>query len=81
MDNFRGLLCIRMIDRTPNARIRELCRVREGLDERIEGVLRWFGNVERMERDMIAKREYVGEYRRLTEWEAKVQPKGLAVGF
>ena len=25
-----------------------------------EGVLRWFGHVERMERDRIAKRDYVG---------------------
>ena len=30
-----------------NARIRELCRVTNGLDERIdEGVFRWFGYVE-----------------------------------
>ena len=34
--------------RVPNARIRELCRVRKGVDERIdEGVLRWFDHVER----------------------------------
>ena len=33
-----------------------------GLDERIdEGILRWFGHLERMERDRIAKRVYVGE--------------------
>ena len=32
------------------------------LDERVEeGVLRWFGHVEKMERDMITKRVYVGE--------------------
>ena len=31
-------------------------------DERIdEGALRWFGNVERIENDRIAKRVYVGE--------------------
>ena len=36
--------------------------VRKGLDERIdEGVLRWFFHVERIERDRIAKRVYVGE--------------------
>ena len=41
-------------------RIRELCGVTKGVDERIdEGVLRWFGHVERMEND--AKRDYVGE--------------------
>ena len=33
-----------------------------GVNKRIdEGVLRWFGQVERMENDSIAKREYVGE--------------------
>ena len=33
----------------------------EGLDEKVyEGVLRWFSHVERKERDMIAKRVYVG---------------------
>ena len=36
--------------------------MRKGLDERIdEGVLRWFGHVERMERDRIVRRVYVGE--------------------
>ena len=58
MDNLRGLMGIRRMDRIPNARIRELCGVRKGLDE---SVLRWFGHVERMERDRIAKSVYVGE--------------------
>ena len=48
---------IRRIDRVPNVGIKELCKVRKGLDERIdEGILRWFSHVERMERDRIAKR-------------------------
>ena len=50
--------------KVPNARIRikELCGVKNGLDERIdESVFRWFGHVERMERNRIAKRVYVGE--------------------
>ena len=34
--------------------------MRKGLDERIEVILLWFGHVERMERDRIAKRVYVG---------------------
>ena len=60
MDNHRGLLGIRRMDRVPNARIRELCRVKKGLDERInEGVLQWLAHVERMERDRIAKRVYI----------------------
>ena len=60
MDNPRGLLGIRRMDRVPNAQIRELCIVNKGLDERIdEGILRWFTHVERMERDRTAKRVYV----------------------
>ena len=36
--------------------------MKKGLDERIdEDVLRRFGHVERIERDMIIKRVYVGE--------------------
>ena len=43
--------------------IRELCGVKKGLDERIdEDMLQWFGHLERMERDRIAKRVYVQEY-------------------
>ena len=43
-----------------NIQIRELCRVKKGLDERIDdGILRWFGHVKRMERDRIAKRVYL----------------------
>ena len=62
MDNLRGLLGIRRMGRIPNARIRELCGVSKGLDERIdEGVRRWFGHEERMEKDRIAKRVFVGE--------------------
>ena len=64
MDNLRGLLGItKMEDRIPNAWIKELCGVRKGLDKIIdEGILRWFGHVKRMERDMIAKRVLVVVY-------------------
>ena len=49
------------MDRVPNARIREMCGVKKRVDERIdEGVLRCFDHVERMEKDRIAKRVYVG---------------------
>ena len=61
MDNLRGLLGIRRKDRVPNAWIRKLRRVKQGLDEMIvESMLWWFGHVERMESDRIAKRVYVG---------------------
>ena len=34
MDNLRGLLGIRRIGKVPNARIRQLCGVTKGLDEK-----------------------------------------------
>ena len=62
MDNIRGFLGIRRMDRVPSACIRELCGVKKVLDERIgEGMLLWFGHVDRMERDRIAKRAHGGE--------------------
>ena len=62
MDNLRGLLGIRRMDRIQHPRIRELCKVKKGLDEKIhESMLQSFKHVERMERDRIAKRVYVGE--------------------
>ena len=33
----------------------------KGVNEKIDGVLRWFSHVERMENDRITKRVYVGE--------------------
>ena len=63
MDNLRGLLGIRRMNRIQNEWIRELCRAKKGLDERIdESVLLWFSHRERMERDSISERVYVGEY-------------------
>ena len=62
MDNLRGLLGIRGMDKVSNARIKQLRGVTKGVNEKIdEGVLRWFGHAERMEKDRIAKRVYVGE--------------------
>ena len=60
MDNLRGLLGTRRLDRVPNARIRELYGVTKGGGERIyEGVLRWFDHVKRMKNEITAKRFYV----------------------
>ena len=59
MENLRGLLGIMRMDKVPNARIRKLCGVMKGADEKIdEGVLQRFGHVERMENDRIAKRAW-----------------------
>ena len=56
MDNPRGLLGIKRMERVRKAWIRELCRVKKGVNERIdEGVLQWFRHMERMENDRIAK--------------------------
>ena len=41
IDNLRGLLGIKRMDRVPNVRIREFCGMMKGVEERIdEGVLR-----------------------------------------
>ena len=62
MDNFRDLLGIRRMDRVPNARIKELCGMTKGVDERIyEHILHLFSHVERMKNDRIAKKVYVGK--------------------
>ena len=49
MNSLRVLLGIRRMDRVPNAMLKALCRVKKGLDDRIDGgVLRWFGHMERI---------------------------------
>ena len=56
MDNLKGLLGIRRMDKVTNERIKELYGVKKGLDERIdEGVLLWFGHVERMQRGRVGE--------------------------
>ena len=62
MDNLRGLLGIRRMNRILNAQIRELCRVKKGLDEKIDESMFWlFSHVERLERGRVAKGVYVVE--------------------
>ena len=51
IDNLRGLLGIKMMDRVLYAWIRELYRVNKEVDERIdESVLWWLGSVEKIDR-------------------------------
>ena len=62
MDNLRGLLGIRRMDKVLNARIRLLCLVMNGVDKKIhDGVPRWFSHVKKMENDRIANRIYIGK--------------------
>ena len=57
MDNLRGVLSVRRIDKMRNERIRELCGVNKGVNERInESTLRWFGHVERMNDSRLVSR-------------------------
>ena len=47
---------LRRIDKVTNTRIRHMCGMSQGVDEKIdEGVLRWFRHVERIENDRIAE--------------------------
>ena len=56
------MLGIRRMGRILNAQMRKLCTVRKGLNDTIEEeVLQWLSHEERMERDRITKRVYVGE--------------------
>ena len=56
MNNFRGSLGSRRKDRIPNVRIRELCGMVKGVDERTdENILRWFGHIEIMEKIGLLK--------------------------
>src|SRR5678816_1241927 len=61
MENLRDLLGVRRIDKMRNERIRELCGVKKGVNERInESMLRWFGHVESMNDSRLVKRMYSG---------------------
>src|SRR5678815_4819944 len=61
-DSLRGILGVRRIDKMRNERIRDLCGVKKGVNERInESMLRWFGHVERMNDSRLVKRMYSGE--------------------
>ena len=61
MDNLRGLIGIRRMD-SPKYTNKGVVQNGDGVDKRIdEGVLQWFGHVERMEKNRIAEKVYVGE--------------------
>ena len=62
MDNLKGVLGARRIDKMRNEVIRELCGAEKGVKERIsESILRWFGHLERLDESRLVKRLYRGE--------------------
>ena len=57
-------ICGLRIDRVPNEEIRRRCGKNVSVSQRIDqGVLRWFGHVERMRDERIAKRVYESDVR------------------
>ena len=63
MDNPKGLLGIRRMDKVSS------CAECRRVDERIyEGVLQWFGHMDRMGNEEIVNRVYVGEYAGSRSW-------------
>src|SRR5678816_1585400 len=62
MDNLRGMLGVKRIDKMRNERFRKLCGVKKGVNERInESTLRWFGHMKRMNDSRLVKWMYSGE--------------------
>ena len=59
MDNIRGLIGIKGMDKVLNTWIRVLYGVSKGIEERVDGVLWWSSHLERTENDNIVKRMYI----------------------
>jgi len=59
MKCLRTITGVRWFDRVRNTRVREMCGNRRSLLERADqGVLKWFGHIERMEEERVIKRIY-----------------------
>ena len=64
MNCLRNICGIRRIDRVSNAEIRRRCGKNVSVSQRMDqGVLRWFGHVERMGNERLAKRVYESDIR------------------
>merc|ERR1711921_75996 len=62
MNCLRNICGFRRIDRVPNVEIRGICGV--SVSERMDqGILRWFGHVERMGNERLVKRVHDSEVR------------------
>merc|ERR1712002_179932 len=64
MNFLRNICGLRRINRVLNVEIRGMCGKNVGVSERMDqGVLRWFGHVERMGNEWLVKRVYDLEVR------------------
>ena len=64
MNCLRNICGLRRIDRVPNVEIRRMCGKNVSVSQRMDqGVLRWFGHVERMGNERLVKRVYDSEVR------------------
>src|SRR5678815_5206999 len=62
MDNLSGVLGVRRIDKMRNECIRELCGVKEGVNEIInESTLKWFSHVKWMDDSQLVRQIYSDE--------------------
>jgi len=62
MDYLRGVCNVTRMDRVRNTVIREECAVKMSVIDQVEnGLLRWFGHMERMSNERLTRRIYVGE--------------------
>ena len=64
MNCLRNICGLRRIDKVLNVKIRRRCGENVSVSQRIDqGVLRWFGHVERMGEERMAKRVYESDVR------------------
>ena len=64
MNCLRNICGLRRIDRVPNVEIRRMCGKNVSVSQRMDqGVLKWFGHVERMGNERLVKRVYDSEVR------------------
>ena len=64
MNCMRNICGLRRIDRVSNVEIRRMCGKNVSVSQRMDqGVLRWFGHVERMGNERLVKRVYESEVR------------------
>ena len=62
MRGLRTICGVRWYDRVRNERVREMCGNKRSFGERVDqGVLKWYGHMERMNDERLTKRVYKAE--------------------